>query len=465
MGLQIMQKQLTLKESFTVQGKGLHTGQFITATFLPAPENHGYKIQRTDLEEQPVIECLAEYVSETQRGTVLLKDGVKVSTIEHAMAALYASRIDNCLIQLDGPEMPILDGSAIMFVKEIQRVGIVEQAANKDYYIVKHKIEVKGENGEHLLILPDEEFCVDVMIAFQSKILASQFASLEHVSDFADEVASARTFVFVREIEPLLSMGLIKGGDLDNAVVIYENELPQERYDALADQIGIPHRDATQLGYIQNRPLTWPNETARHKLLDIIGDLALVGKPIKGRVIATKPGHTINNKFAREIRRDIRKHEVQCPNYDPNQEPVMDVNRIRELLPHRYPMQLVDKIIAIDENYIVGLKNVTSNEPFFTGHFPQEPVMPGVLLIEAMAQAGGLLVLNTLEEPERWSTYFMKIDNVKFRRKVVPGDTLIFKVKLLAPVRRGISSMKGLIFVGDTLVAEAEFTAQIIKNK
>lgn len=460
-----MQKQLTLKEQFTVQGKGLHTGQFITATFMPAPENHGYKIQRVDLAEQPVIECLAENVSDTQRGTVLLKDGVKVSTIEHAMAALYASRIDNCLIQLDGPEMPILDGSALIFVNEIERVGIVEQNANKDYYIVKHKIEIKGENGEHLLLLPDEEFSATTMIAFQSKILASQFATLNHVSEFATEVASARTFVFVREIEPLLQMGLIKGGDLDNAVVIYENELPQERYDALADQIGIPHRDATQLGYIQNRPLTWPNETARHKLLDIIGDLALVGKPIKGRVIATKPGHTINNKFAREIRRDIRKHEVQCPNYDPNAEPVMDVNRIRQLLPHRYPMQLVDKIIAIDENYIVGVKNVTSNEPFFMGHFPQEPVMPGVLLIEAMAQAGGLLVLNTLEEPERWSTYFMKIDNVKFRRKVVPGDTLIFKVKLLAPVRRGISSMKGLIFVGDTLVAEAEFTAQIIKNK
>ncbi|MBR3442375.1 MAG: bifunctional UDP-3-O-[Bacteroidaceae bacterium] len=460
-----MQKQLTLKESFTVQGKGLHTGQFITATFNPAPENHGYKIQRIDLPEQPVIDCIAENVSDTQRGTVLTRDNIKVSTIEHAMAALYASRIDNCLIQLDGPEMPILDGSALVFVNEIQRVGLVEQNANKDYYIVKHKIEIKGENGEHLLLLPDEEFSATTMIAFQSKILASQFATLDHVDDFATEVASARTFVFVREIEPLLQMGLIKGGDLDNAVVIYENELPQERYDALADQIGIPHRDAKQLGYIQNRPLTWPNETARHKLLDIIGDLALVGKPIKGRVIATKPGHTINNKFAREIRRDIRKHEVQCPNYDPNQEPVMDVNRIRELLPHRYPMQLVDKIIAIDENYIVGVKNVTSNEPFFTGHFPQEPVMPGVLLIEAMAQAGGLLVLNTLEEPERWSTYFMKIDNVKFRRKVVPGDTLIFKVKLLAPVRRGISSMKGLIFVGDTLVAEAEFTAQIIKNK
>lgn len=460
-----MQKQLTLKESFTLQGKGLHTGQFITATFHPAPEGHGYKIQRVDLPDQPVIECIADHVGDTQRGTVLVKDGVKVSTIEHAMAALYAMRIDNCLIQLDGPEMPILDGSAQDFVEAIRRVGLVEQKANKDYYIVKHKMEIHGEHGEHLIIVPDDEFCVNAMIAFDSRILASQFATLDHVEDFPTEIASARTFVFVREIEPLLQMGMIKGGDLDNAIVIYENELSQERYDALADQIGIPHKDARQLGYIQNKPLTWPNETARHKLLDIIGDLALVGKPIRGRVIATKPGHTINNKFARMIHKDIRKHETQCPPYDPNREPVMNVNRIRELLPHRYPMQLVDKIIAIDENYIVGVKNVTSNEPFFQGHFPQEPVMPGVLLIEAMAQAGGLLVLNTLEEPERWSTYFMKIDNVKFRRKVVPGDTLIFKVKLLAPVRRGISSMRGLIFVGDTLVAEAEFTAQIIKNK
>ena len=460
-----MQKQITLKESFTVKGKGLHTGQFITAVFNPAPDNHGYKIQRTDLEGQPVIDCLAELVGDTQRGTVLVKDDIKVSTIEHAMAALYASRIDNCLIQLDGPEMPILDGSAACFVEEIQRVGVVEQTSNKNYYIVKHKMEVKGENGEHIILVPDDEFCVNTMIAFNSKILASQFATLDHVEDFPTEIASARTFVFVREIEPLLNLGLIKGGDLDNAIVIYENELPQERFDALADTLGIPHMDAAHLGYINNKPLTWPNETARHKLLDIIGDLALVGRPIKGRIIATKPGHTINNRFAREIRRDIRKHEVQCPNYDPNQEPIMDVNRIRELLPHRYPMQLVDKIIAIDEDYIVGVKNVTSNEPFFTGHFPQEPVMPGVLLVEAMAQAGGLLVLSTLDEPERWSTYFMKIDNVKFRKKVVPGDTLIFKVKLLAPVRRGISSMRGLIFVGDTIVAEAEFTAQIIKNK
>ena len=460
-----MHKQQTLKAPFTLQGKGLHTGQFITAVFNSAPEGHGYKIQRVDLEGQPVIDCLAEYVGDTQRGTVLVKDDVKVSTIEHSMAALYTSSIDNCLIQLDGPEMPILDGSALPFIEKIKEVGTVEQAANKDYYVVKHKIEYEGENGEHLIIVPDDEFCANVMIAFNSQILASQFATLDHVSDFATEVASARTFVFVREIEPLLQMNLIKGGDLDNAIVIYENELSQERFDKLADSIGIPHKDAKKLGYIQNKPLTWPNETARHKLLDIIGDLALVGKPIKGRIIATKPGHTVNNQFARIIRRDIRRHENQCPAYDPNQTPVMDVNRIRELLPHRYPMQLVDKIIAIDENYIVGVKNVTSNEPFFVGHFPQEPVMPGVLLVEAMAQAGGLLVLNTLDEPEKYSTYFMKIDNVKFRKKVVPGDTLIFKVKLLAPVRRGISSMRGLIFVGDNVVAEAEFTAQIVKNK
>ncbi len=460
-----MEKQTTLKESFVLQGKGLHTGQFITATFCPAPEFHGYKIQRVDAEGQPVIDCLAENVADTQRGTVLVSGDLRVSTIEHAMAALYALRVDNCLIQLDGPEMPILDGSALPFFEAIKAVGTVEQNANREYYIVKRKMEIRGENGEHLLVVPDSEFCVNTMIAFNSRVLASQFATLDTLDDFEQEIASARTFVFVREIEPLLNAGLIKGGDLDNAVVIYENELPQERYDALADTIGIPHKDATQLGYIQHKPLTWPNETARHKLLDIIGDLALVGKPIKGRVIATKPGHTINNKFARVIRKDIRKFEVQCPNYDPNAEPILDVNRIRELLPHRYPMLLVDKIIDIDENYIVGVKNVTSNEPFFVGHFPEEPVMPGVLLIEAMAQAGGLLVLNTVEDPKQYSTYFIKIDNVKFRRKVVPGDTLIFKVKLLAPVRRGISSMRGLIFVGENIVAEAEFTAQIIKNK
>lgn len=460
-----MQKQLTLKDSFIVKGKGLHTGQFLTAKFCPAPENHGYKIQRTDIEGQPVIDCLAENVGETQRGTVLVKGDIKVSTIEHAMAALYASGIDNCLIQLDGPEMPILDGSSIIFINEIQKVGVVEQNRNKNYFVVKNKMEIKGDNGEHIIITPDDEFCANVMIAFDSRVLASQFATLDHMSDFQSEVASARTFVFVREVQPLLELGLIKGGDLDNAIVIYENELPQDKFDALADKIGIEHRDAKQLGYLNTRPLTWPNETARHKLLDIIGDLALIGRPIKGRVIATKPGHTINNKFAREIRKYIRCHEVQAPVYDPNKEAVIDINRIRDLIPHRYPMLLVDKIIGIDDNQIIGVKNVTVNEPFFQGHFPQEPVMPGVLLIEAMAQAGGMLVMSTLDEPEKWTAYFIKIDKVKFRQKVVPGDTLIFQVTLLGPVRHGISSMAGNIFVGDKLVAEAEFTAQIIKNK
>lgn len=284
------------------------------------------------------------------------------------------------------------------------------------------------------------------------------------MAKFKDEVAASRTFVFVREIEPLLQAGLIKGGDLDNAIVIYEREMPQDAYDKLADVMGVPHMDAKQLGYINHKPLVWPNECARHKLLDVIGDLALIGKPIKGRIIATRPGHTINNKFARQMRKEIRLHEIQAPTYDCNREPIMDVNRIRELLPHRYPFQLVDKVIEIGANYIVGVKNVTANEPFFQGHFPQEPVMPGVLQVEAMAQTGGLLVLNSVDEPERYSTYFMKIDGVKFRQKVVPGDTLIFRVELLAPIRRGISTMKGYVFVGEKVVCEAEFMAQIVKT-
>ena len=313
--------------------------------------------------------------------------------------------------------------------------------------------------------MSDDEFSLTAMCSFESKFINSQFASLEKVDQFASEIAPARTFVFVRDIEPLLQANLIKGGDMDNAIVIYERQTTQERLDMLADMLKVEHRDANELGYIQHKPLVWENECTRHKLLDIIGDMALIGKPIKGRIIATRPGHTINNKFARQMRKEIRKHEIQAPIYDPNEEPVMDNIRIRELLPHRYPMQLVDKVIQLGATSIVGVKNITANEPFFTGHFPEEPVMPGVLQIEAMAQCGGLLVLNTLEEPERWSTYFMKIDGVKFRQKVVPGDTLLFKVDLLAPVRHGVSSMKGYIFVGDHIVAEATFTAQIVKNK
>ena len=459
-------KQTTLKGSFSLCGKGLHTGLSLTVTFNPAPENHGYKIQRIDIDGMPIIDAIAENVVDTQRGTVLGKGDIRVSTIEHGMAALYALGIDNCLIQVNGPEFPILDGSAIKYIEKIKEVGIDEQNAPKDYYIIRKKIEVKDEaSGSSIVILPDEEFSLTAMCSFNSKFINSQFASLDNVANFATEIAPARTFVFVRDIEPLLKANLIKGGDLDNAIVIYEKQISQEQLDQLADMLKVEHRDANNLGYIQHKPLVWENECTRHKLLDIIGDMALIGKPIKGRIIATRPGHTINNKFARQMRREIRKHEIQAPIYDPNEEPIMDVNRIRELLPHRYPMQLVDKVIELGATSIVGVKNVTSDEPFFQGHFPQEPVMPGVLQIEAMAQCGGLLVLNTLEEPERWSTYFMRIDDVKFRQKVVPGDTLLFKVDLLAPVRHGISSMKGYVFVGDHVVSEATFTAQIVKNK
>ena len=319
--------------------------------------------------------------------------------------------------------------------------------------------------GSCITILPDDQFSITAMCSFESKFINSQFATLDNADYFTKEIAPARTFVFVRDIVPLLEANLIKGGDLDNAIVIYERELSQEKLDQLADILNMPHRDAKKIGYIQNKPLMWENECTRHKLLDIIGDMALIGKPIKGRIVATRPGHTINNKFARLMRKEIRKHEVQAPIYDPNDEPIMDNIRIRELMPHRYPMQLVDKIIAMGPNSIVGVKNITSNEPFFVGHFPQEPVMPGVLQVEAMAQCGGILVLSQVEEPERWSTYFLRIDEVKFRQKVVPGDTLLFRVELLHPIRHGISSMKGYVFVGDHVVSEATFTAQIIKNK
>ena len=461
-----MLRQNTIRESFSLSGKGLHTGLNLTVTFLPAPPNHGYKIQRVDMEGCPIMDAVAENVVDTQRGTVLGKGEMRCSTIEHAMAALYAFGIDNVLIQVDGPEFPILDGSAEIYVREIMRVGLLEQDAPNDYYYITKKMEFRDEKtGACITLLPDEDFSITSMISFDSKVLSSQFATLDNMENFASEVAAARTFVFVREIEPLLMAGLIKGGDLNNAIVIYERQTTQENLDKLCELTGAERHDATELGYLQHKPLVWENEPARHKLLDIIGDMALIGKPIKGRIIATRPGHTINNKFARQMRREIRKHEIQAPIYDPNEETNMDVNRINELLPHRYPMQLVDKVIALGANSIVGVKNITSNEPFFQGHFPQEPVMPGVLQIEAMAQCGGLLVLNTVEEPERWSTYFMRIDDVKFRQKVVPGDTLLFKVDLLAPVRHGVSSMKGYVFVGDHVVSEATFTAQIVKNK
>ncbi len=459
-------KQTTLGGSFSLHGKGLHTGLSLTVTFNPAPDNHGYKIQRIDLEGEPIIEAVADRVVETTRGTVLGKGEAKVSTIEHALSALYALGVDNCLMQVNGPEFPILDGSAIQYVEKINQVGIVEQNTPKNYYVIHKKIELKDEaTGSTITLLPDEQFSITAMCSFESKFINSQFATLDNINQYSEQIAPARTFVFVRDIVPLLELNLIKGGDLDNAIVIYEREVEQEQLDKLADFLKVPRMDATKIGYIQTKPLMWENECTRHKLLDVIGDMALIGRPIKGRIVATRPGHTINTKFAKLMRKEIKKHEIQAPIYDPNAQPVMDIKRIRELLPHRYPMALGEKVIELGASHIVGLKNLTANEEFFQGHFPDEPVMPGVLQIEAMAQCGGLLVLNSMEEPSNCSTYFLAINDVKFRQKVVPGDTLLFRVEMISPIRHGIASMKGYCFVGDKVVSEASFTAQIIKNK
>ena len=459
-------KQCTLKNQFTVTGKGLHTGLHVEATFLPAPANHGYKFQRVDLEGEPTIDALAENVVETSRGTVLGKGNARVSTVEHALAALYAAGIDNCLIKVNAPELPILDGSAIEYANKIAEAGIEELNEEKDFYIVKQRIEVVDEEtGSSIVVFPFDNFRIDTMIEFKSSVIPNQFASLYSLDKFKEEIAGSRTFVFVREIEPLVKANLIKGGDLDNAIVVYDQQMKQEDLDKLADLMNVPHKHVSELGYINNKPLVYENEPARHKLMDVLGDLALIGRPIKGYVIATKPGHAINTTFSKKIRREIKHQDIQAPVYNPNVPPVMDVYRIRQLLPHRYPFLLVDKIIELGSNYIVGVKNVSGNEPFFQGHFPQEPVMPGVLQVEAMAQVGGLLVLNSVEEPEKYSTYFMKIDNVKFRQKVIPGDTLIFHLSLMTEIRRGCAVMKGYAFVGEKIVSEAEFMAQITKNK
>ncbi len=459
-------KQTTLKSSFTLSGKGLHTGLQITAEFMPAPENHGYKFQRIDLDDQPVIDAVAENVNGTTRGTVIGKGDAVVSTVEHALSALYALGVDNVLIKINAPEMPILDGSAKIIFDAVQAVGIEEQNAEKEVYIVKQKIEVRDDTtGASIVVLPDDRFSIDVMVSFNSPVIPNQFASLDTLDKYRSEVSGARTFVFVREIEPLLNADLIKGGDLDNAIVIYDSPMEQEHLDHIADLTGAQHISMSEFGYLNNRPLEHDNEPARHKLLDVIGDLALIGRPLRGRIIATRPGHSLNTTLAKQIRKELKHQDIQAPVYNPNKEPILDINAIRKLLPHRYPFLLVDKIIERGEKHIVGVKNVTGNEPFFQGHFPQEPVMPGVLHVEAMAQTGGLLVLSTVDEPERYSTYFMKIDNVKFRQKVVPGDTLIFHVSFMTEMRRGCAVMKGYAFVGEKVVTECEFMAQIVKNK
>ncbi len=454
--------QHTINDTFTFTGKGLHTGLTITATFKPAAENTGIRLCRVDLPGQPCYEAIADYVSATERGTVLEKGEWKISTVEHALAALYGMGVDNCLIEVNAPEMPILDGSAKQYAETIKRVGLKEQNAEQRVFVVRHKMEYDNGRGSKIVILPDNEYSIDVHISFPSPVLTNQFASIENWEEFPAYVAPARTFCFVREIRPLLEMGLIKGGDLQNAVVIYDKEMSQKELDNMLVQLGqTAHFDASHLGYLCT--LNYDNEPARHKLLDVIGDLSLIGRRLRGKVIATCPGHGINTTFCRQLRKEMRRIEP-LPVVDLEAKPLLDTRDIMNTLPHRYPMLLVDKILQMTDKMIVGVKNLTHNEMFFQGHFPTEPVMPGVLMLEALAQCGGLLALKGKRADEHYSTYLLKIDNAKFRQKVQPGDTLILKLEVLEHNHRGIITMQGYCFVGDQVAAEAEITAQVVKN-
>lgn len=460
-----MIKQTTLQTAFQLKGKGLHTGLNITLTMKPAPENTGYVIRRIDLEGEPEIPALADFVDKTTRGTVLKKGEVQVSTVEHGLAALYALGIDNCLIEVDAPEFPILDGSAKLYVEKITEVGILEQKKAKDFFVVKEKMTYQlPDSQSSITLLPDDTFSVQTLIGYDSPILNNQYAILDDMANFATEIAPCRTFVFVRELEPLLKMNLIKGGDLNNALVIYDRQIPGNELQRISELMNQPCPQVSSLGYL-NTELLFNNEPARHKMLDIIGDLSLIGKPIKGRVIAIQPGHATNTALAKQIRKEMKRQEIAAPTFSTNTAPLMDSNRIKELLPHRYPFLLVDKVVEIGEDYIVGVKNVTSNEVQFLGHFPKESIMPGVLIIEAMAQTAGLFVLNSLKNATNYSTYLLKLDNVKFRKKVVPGDVLVMKAILTSPIRRGVSNVKAYAFVGNRLVAEAEMIAQLTNTK
>jgi len=461
-------KQRTLAREISLKGKGLHTGINVTITFKPAPANHGYKYCRVDLPGKPLIDALAEHVTDTSRGTTLTQNSVSVATVEHVLAAFYGMRIDNVLIEIDGPEAPIMGGASAKFVEAIREAGIVEQKEDRNYFVVKQKIAFSDEeHGVDLIIYPDDHLSINVLIDYNSRILGNQYAILDSINNFEKDISNSRTFVFFHELEPLYKMNLIKGGDLDNAIVILDKEVEQAEIDRIAKLFNRPGINKHTAGVLNNTELRYPNEPARHKLLDLIGDLSLVGLPIKGKVVATRPGHYANTHLARIIRQEMKKalSKRSIPVYDPNLPPVYGIEDLKKLLPHRAPFLMVDKIISIDETTVVGIKNVTFNEPFFQGHFPDEAVMPGVLLVEALAQAGGILVLSTVKEPDKYSTYFLKIERLKFKHKVVPGDTVLLKMELTEPLRRGIVTMYGQAFVGNNLVVEGEMTAQVIKNK
>ncbi len=461
-------KQQTIKDAVVIDGIGLHTGRQVRMTLKPAPVDFGFKFQRTDLEGMPIIAADVNKVVSTNRGTTLKSDEAQVSTVEHALSAFIGLGLDNILIEIDGPEVPIMDGSAMPFIHAIERVGIIEQNAQREYFEILEPISYKDEvTGTELLALPANDFSVTVMIDFKSPVLSHQYASLEHTPQYKDEIAPCRTFVFLHELEQLLGQGLIKGGDLENAVVIVDRLMSQDELDILAKKLGKPSVKVEREGVLNTTQLRFNNEPARHKLLDVMGDLALVGKHIKGRIVATKPGHMANVAFAKILKKQyMESRKLQgIPKYDSSTKTIMDINQISKKLPHRFPFLLVDKVIELTPTVVVGVKNITMNEWMFQGHFPNNPVFPGVLQVEAMAQTGGLLALANTSDDEQWDTYFLKIENCKFKDKVIPGDTMVIKMELKEPIRRGIVHMQGYCYVGNKMVSEAELTAMIQKRQ